>query len=109
MLLNFYCAFDSKAGAFMRAFLMASDGEAMRAFSDLVNDHATLCGMHPDDFTLYKIGSYDDSSGAIVPCKHISLGNGVAFKITEQRNADPQRDETSIRPGPLSGNSPVEL
>ena len=107
MPLNFYCAYDSKAGVFMRPFLMPTDGEAMRSFRTLVNDADTLCGKYPGDFHLYSIGSYDDASGTIVPHKHTSLGDGLAFVNQEHKDAHPLSHEAPIRTGPIGGNTPI--
>ena len=108
MPLNFYCAYDSNAGHFMSPFLMRSDAEAMRSFRTLVNDPATLCGKYPGDFHLYRIGSYDDALGHLLPTKAVSLGVGLAF-INGGHDANSERDETPIRPSAERGNSEVEL
>nr|QJB18754.1 MAG: nonstructural protein [Microvirus sp.] len=59
----FFC-FDSKASAYMPPFFMASKGEAIRAFTDLVNDGQSTVSRYPEDFTLFHAGSWSDSTGA---------------------------------------------
>lgn len=107
MQLNFYCAYDSKAGMFMRPFLMGSDAEAMRSFRTLVNDPDTMCGKYPGDFDLYRIGSYDDALGNIMPSKHTSLGCGLMFVNQGDLDANSFSDAAPVRASPERGNTEV--
>ena len=48
---------DVKSEAFMQPFFARSKGEAMRSFSDEVNNPTQgLIGKHPSDFVLFMIG-----------------------------------------------------
>lgn len=62
-----YSLYDRKALAYHPPFFQAADGAAVRAISDLAQDMNTTVGRHPGDFVLYKIGTYDDSRGQLVP------------------------------------------
>lgn len=62
MLLKVFCIFDSKTEAYMSPFFMKSKGEAIRALEGLVNDPQHNFGKYPGDFTLFELGSWDDSS-----------------------------------------------
>lgn len=50
-----------------RPFFAVSSGSAIRGFTDEVNtvSESTLY-KHPDDFQLFEVGSFEDSTGAIV-------------------------------------------
>lgn len=67
MVLNAYSILDRKAAAFMSPFFMHQDGLAHRSFGDLVNDknHQLGVNRHPEDYALYKVGTWDDSSGKL--------------------------------------------
>lgn len=56
---------DAAAGNFMRPFYLVSEGMAVRSFQDEVNRQAddNLMYAHPEDFELFKLGSWDDNSG----------------------------------------------
>lgn len=54
--------FDSKVEAFMQPFFVPARGAALRMFADLVEDSQTAVSKHPADFTLFELGSYDDSN-----------------------------------------------
>ena len=63
----------------MRPFFEQAKGLAIRAFADLVNDPSTVVGKHPQDFTLFEIGNFDQDNGEIIVQDKRSIGNGVEF------------------------------
>ena len=65
MRLQVYTIYDVKAAAYMRPFFMQSDGQAQRAFADLAVDGEHDIGRHPEDYSLFGIGHFDDDKGAI--------------------------------------------
>lgn len=67
MRLNVYTIFDSASQAYMRPFFMQSDGQALRSFTDIAQDADHEIGKHPEDYSLYRIGTYDDQKGALHP------------------------------------------
>ncbi len=72
--------YDEKSGVYGQLFSAPSVPYAKRTFSDFVNDPGVIIGMHPADFTLFKIGVFDIQSGIIVPLRDV-LGNGVEFIV----------------------------
>jgi hypothetical protein len=56
---------DSAAEAFGRPMYLQSIGVAIRSFTDEVNreDKDNQLFNHPDDFDLYELGVFDDSTG----------------------------------------------
>lgn len=81
MVSKVYTVYDSKVEAYMQPFLMQTKGQAIRAFSDSVNDESTQFFKHPEDFTLFEIGEYDDASGVYkMHDARISLGVAIEFR-----------------------------
>lgn len=80
MIIRLYTIFDSKTEAYLRPFYGMTNGEAERTFSDTVNDPGSMFNKHPSDFTLFEIGSYDDSNGLVEAIPPHSLGNALNFK-----------------------------
>lgn len=74
------CIYDSKAEAYMSPFVMRSDGEAIRAFGDAVAKGGTPMSDHPEDYHLYRVGTFDQQSGLIVPCDKVTLAIALDFK-----------------------------
>jgi hypothetical protein len=58
---------DTAADAFGRPAFVASEGVAVRQFQDEVNrsNDDNQLYKHPDDFHLYYLGLFDDSTGKI--------------------------------------------
>lgn len=67
MKLNVYSIYDTAVGAYMRPFFLQSDGQAQRMFKDLVQDKEHDVGKHPEDYSLVRIGSYNDQKGKLEP------------------------------------------
>lgn len=63
MVLKVFTVYDSKAEAFLRPFFMRSQGEAIRAFSELVNDGKSEFSKYPGDYTLFWISEYNEEDG----------------------------------------------
>ncbi len=58
---------DTAAQAFGRPVFVPTTAVAVRSFRDEVNrpDSKEDMAQHPDDFELYELGSFDDSTGKI--------------------------------------------
>jgi hypothetical protein len=62
----YYAVYDKKAEMYSTPFLEIKDGTAIRAVQDLVinnKDHAFA--KHPSDFSLHRLGEFDDTTGVI--------------------------------------------
>ncbi len=72
---------DSAAEAFMRPFFAQSKGAAIRSFSDEVNGGDSPISQHPEDYTLFELGVFDELTGRLSPTEPQSLGNGSTFLV----------------------------
>jgi len=80
VILQIFAVYDSKVGAYMAPFFMSSRGQAIRAFCDTAEDPNSQLGKHPEDFTLFHLGEYDDQSASFsIGSTPISLG--VALEL----------------------------
>lgn len=79
MTLSVFSVYDKKAEAFMQPFTYAAVGQAVRAFSDTVNDPKSAFYRHPADYDLYQLGTFDDGSGELTSEKHFLIG-GMSVK-----------------------------
>lgn len=64
MTVQVFTVYDSKVGAYLAPFYMRSTGEAVRAFADSCDDPKHMFAMHPADYTLFRLGSFDEPSGS---------------------------------------------
>ena len=84
MLLKMYSVFDSKADAFLPPFFLHNNGLALRTFGDACNMKDHQFGKHPEDYTLFELGVFEDDSGSFEIYKTPkSLGLGVEFVVRE--------------------------
>lgn len=79
---------DTKAEAFAQPMFFQAVGQAVRAFIDAVSDGDPKSNLanHPEDFNLFRIGTYDDQTGEIVPEAPFHLGNG---RVLSTRSSAP--------------------
>lgn len=63
MILSIYALHDRVAGYYGAPFFMGSNGEAVRAVTELARDLSTQVGRHPADFALYHLGEFDNVTG----------------------------------------------
>lgn len=110
MMTKVFAIYDHKAKFFGAPFVMQQVGLAVRAFNDLVNEPGTSVSKHPADFSLFEVGSYDDSTAAmtsLVP--HVLLGHGSDFRPTpEGRVAGVKAMETAVPFSESASAEPVE-
>ena len=80
MKLNVYSIYDQTAKAYITPFFMHNDAMAVRAFSDNINKgEDSQLSLHPDQFTLYRIGEYDDVTGILISHDPESLGTAERY------------------------------
>lgn len=60
-----YSCLDHKAGVFMTPYFAVNDATGVRAFGMALEDKGTPCGHFPEDFSLYRLGYFDDGDGVI--------------------------------------------
>jgi len=65
--LQMFAIFDKKALAYANPFYYHQKGQALRALEDSVNDPQSPLNKHPEDFTLFHIGEWDDRTGLVTP------------------------------------------
>jgi len=63
MKMEIFSVYDSAVQAFMQPFFSPSLGSALRSLTDAVNDPKHEFSKHAADYTLFKLGSFDDADG----------------------------------------------
>lgn len=87
MMQKMFSVRDSKAMAFLQPFFSSANGSAIRAFIDAVNDKSTPLAKHPEDYILYEIGCFDDTTGEIIgltPLKMLGVGSDFVVRDMPQ-------------------------
>lgn len=81
--LKVFAVRDLKVGAFLQPLFMRTAGEALRGFEDAVNSTSAenMIGKHPEDFSLYELGEYDEDLGRFTqPADPNPIGTAVEYK-----------------------------
>jgi len=75
-----FSVYDTKAEVYTPPFFVPTLGIATRAFSDCVNSADHQFGKHPQDYTLFKLGTFDDNTAhlELLPAPQ-SIGNGLEY------------------------------
>lgn len=74
---HMFAVYDSKAQAYLAPFPANTHGIAERMFSDLVNQQGHQFNRHPQDYTLYKIGTFETDNGTIKATEMTALVTGL--------------------------------
>lgn len=59
--------YDSKTECYGMPFPADTLAQAVRDFSDAIADTKTMFSKHPEDYSLFELGSYDYGSGTLEP------------------------------------------
>lgn len=120
MIYDVFTVYDEKAEAFLPPFILPKIAQAKRVFADCVNSDSHQFGANPADYTLFRLGSWDDSNALyLLDRAKQSLGNGVEFRkldhpispeLGSNGQTDPRQqalsDGTSVFDGAASEDSP---
>ena len=63
---NVYAVRDNLCGFYLPPTIGDNDAAMVRAFGDVATKGGTPIGDHPEDYTLEKIGEFDNESGVLV-------------------------------------------
>ncbi len=68
MKMEMFSIFDLKSLAFVTPFFLNNTAMALRAFHDCATDKNHMFNKHPEDYVLYRIGAFDDSTAGVEVC-----------------------------------------
>lgn len=79
--------FDTATQSYSRPAFVAARGAATRSFSDEINrpDKDNPLYQHPDDFDLYMLTTWDDSTGEFQPMRPELLVRGKDLRHDVQK------------------------
>lgn len=58
---------DTKSGIHMPPYFAVNESLGLRVLKDIVDNQESIVARHPDDFSLYLVGTYNETSGEILP------------------------------------------
>ncbi len=82
MLFKVFTIYDEKAKAYLPPFTLPTTPMAVRSFADCVNNPEHAFGRHPQDFTLFDLGSFDDAKALFEVHKGRAIHNGLEVVVS---------------------------
>lgn len=85
MKLKVFSVFDSKAAFFGNPFFDQREASAIRSFGDAVKSNDPMNGFakHPEDYSLFMLGEFDNETGEFDLCKPANLVTASALRAVE--------------------------
>lgn len=87
MKLIMFSVYDKAVKAFLQPFYCRTAGEAIRSFTDAVNDPGKGFGKYAMDYDLVRIGEFDDNDGSVVGSSVIKVIG--AIEVLEAKELPP--------------------
>ncbi len=84
MILAIYSVWDSKADAYIQPFFATNDAVALRMFQTACRDQAHDFYMHAEDYSLFRLGTFDQQKGDLSPENLVVIAR--AHEIKELNN-----------------------
>lgn len=84
MIMGLYAIYDVKAGAYLSPFSFATDAMAKRGFINEVRRPDSLIGASSSDFSLYRMGTFDDSDGIQDMMKEVLMTGDEARSVIDR-------------------------
>jgi len=99
MKLNMYSIFDTASGSYQRPIFARADGEIMREFQNICVDEKHPCGEHPEDYSLIRVGTFDDQDGKINNEENSTLATGLEMVALSRSNSHIPKIGPELRKG----------
>lgn len=88
MITKIFTIYDSKTEAYMSPFFNHATGGAIRSFEEACRDESSTFHKYPTDFTLFEIGTFDDTTAQItLHDAKISLGSANEYACSQPLEA----------------------
>lgn len=74
MKLEIFTIYDNKSETYFQPFYMLNQAMALRQFADMSNDENSNIQKHPEDYSLWHIGSWNDQDALFetIEKKHLA-------------------------------------
>ncbi|QXP08113.1 MAG: nonstructural protein [Arizlama microvirus] len=81
---NAYSILDTKSKIYNNPHFLINDAVAIRQFGLIVNDKESIISKYPEDFRLYRVGTFDMSTGKITSEQNpVEIAHGLNLKSQE--------------------------
>lgn len=84
--MKMYSIYDKVSNAFTTPFYAHNDGMAVRMFSNTVNDPSTQISQSVADYSLFRVGLFDEQTGLLTPESNGPERVMFALELKEENN-----------------------
>jgi len=97
MKVQLYAIFDTCSGIYEKPFISTADDVVKRQFQDLAIAADSPVSKHPEHYSLWRLGNFDDNTGKIIDEKNECLW--TALEAISQSQIVAPDNVTNISPG----------
>lgn len=84
---NLYSIFDTASGTYGKTIFAEADGIVMREFQNMCIDAEHPIGQHPEDYSLHRLGNFNNTTGLLTNEENECLANGIEM-VALSRNVN---------------------
>jgi len=92
MKVNLYAIYDTAAGIYDKMVFAPADGMVTREFQDLCTNAEHPYGQHPEDYSVFRLGQFDNLTGKVTDERNECLATGLEV-VALSRNVNRDRVE----------------
>lgn len=83
-----YTIYDVKAKGFNLPIFAKTDDQALRSFKDICCDPEHPVCKHAEDYSLFRIGTFNDTSGYLESEAPECIATALELKVMDQKRTD---------------------
>ncbi len=93
MKVQIYAIFDQCSGIYEKPFFSTADALVKREFQDVAMDAESKLSKHPEHYSLWRLGTFDDNTGKLLDETNECLWTGAeAISQSQSVNSEKQLD-----------------
>ncbi len=90
MKVQIYAVFDMASGTYEKPFFSTADALVRREFQNVATAADTPINQHPKDYSLWRLGNFDDNSGKVNDEANECLCTAMEI-IAQSQHVDPEK------------------
>jgi len=91
-----YAIYDVASGCYQRPMFARADGEIMREFQNICVDAEHPCGEHPEDYSLIRLGTFNDQNGKVENEENECLATGLEMVALHKSKLNGPKTDLSM-------------
>ena len=109
---DYYAIFDIKADRYLTPFPETNNATALRQFEAIVNNPESFVYTHPEDYQLFRVGSWDHIQGDMEGVTKMHLADATDFSRARETHTHGNGSDgqvSTVKPQGRDSLSPKEV